>query len=80
MITSVLVVASIVTIFGFGPVTGRSLALHDKMTIATIGLGAIAVLMYVFGVVPGHRQLRAFTSPVVAWPVMMAGIATLLTA
>lgn len=80
MITSVLVVASIVTIFGFGPVTGRSLALHDKMTIATIGLGAITVLMYVFGVVLGHRQLRAFTSPVVAWPVMMAGIATLLTA
>jgi hypothetical protein len=79
MITSVLVVASIVTIFGFGPVTGRSLALHDKMTIATIGLGAIAGLLHVFGVVPGHRQLRAFTSPVVAWPVMLAGIATLLT-
>jgi hypothetical protein len=79
MITSILVVASIVIIFGFGPVTGRSLALHDKMTIATIGLGAIAGLLHVFGVVPGHRQLRAFTSPVVAWPVMLAGIATLLT-
>lgn len=78
-ITSVLVVASLISIFGFAPLTGRALNLPDKMTMAIIGLGIIAGLLHLFGVVPQHRQLRAFASPVVGWPVMLAGMATLIT-
>jgi len=49
------------------------------MTIAIIALGGLAGLLHAFGVVPEHRQMRAFASPVVAWPVMLAGMVTLFT-
>lgn len=78
-ITSVLIVASLISIFGFAPLTGRELALPDKLTMAIIGMGTIAGFLHLFGVVPEHRQLRAFASPIVAWPMMLAGMATLIT-
>lgn len=77
-ITAGLVVASVIAVFGFTALTGRPLGLPEKMTAAIIALGAIAGLLHVFGVVPAQRQLRAFANPVVAWPVMIAGIFALL--
>lgn len=79
IVSAVLVVASVIAVFGFSAITGRMLGLPEKMTAAIIALGAIAGLLHLFGVVPQQRQLRAFASPIVAWPVMAAGIATLLT-
>lgn len=78
-VTILLIVASLATIFGFAPLAGRALTLPDKTTMTIIGLGVIAGLVHLFGVIPAQRQLRAFVSPVVAWPVMLAGIVTLLT-
>ena len=54
-------------------------AMPDKMTMAIIGLGMITRLLHLLDVVPEQHQLRAFASPVVVWPVMLAGMATLLT-
>lgn len=59
--------------------TGRDMALPEKLNAAVIVLGVLAGLFHLFGVVPQGRHMRAFTSPVVAWPVMIAGIATLIT-
>ena len=78
-ITAGLIVASAIAIFGFTTLTGRALGMPEKMTAAIIALGVIAGLLHVFGVVPAQRQLRAFASPVVAWPVMAAGIVALLS-
>lgn len=78
-ITAGLIVASAIAIFGFTALTGRDLGLPEKMTAAIIALGVIAGLLHLFAVVPAQRQLRAFASPVFAWPVMAAGIVALLS-
>jgi|GEM_PF-823632 membrane associated rhomboid family serine protease len=78
-ISAALILASLIAVIGFLAFSGRALLLAEKMTIAIIALGGLAGLLHAFGVVPEHRQMRAFASPVVAWPVMLAGMVTLFT-
>ena len=78
-ISACLVALCVVAVFAFTLISGRALGLPEKMTITIIALGVISGLVHAFGVVPAHRQLRAFASPVVAWPVMAAGMFTLFT-
>jgi hypothetical protein len=73
------ILISAVGVIGFVAFAGRELLLPEKITIAIISLGGLAGLLHVFGVVPEQRQIRAFASPVVAWPVMLAGLFTLFT-
>ena len=40
---------------------------------------ALAGIFHMLGIVPQQRHLRAFAGPVVAWPVMVAGIVSLIT-
>lgn len=78
-ISAVLILASLMAVIGFLAFSGRALLLVEKMTIAIIALGGLAGLLHAFGVVPEHRQMRAFASPVVAWPVILVGMVTLFT-
>lgn len=77
--SATLVLVSLVGVTGFLAFSGEALLLQRKLTIAIIALGGLAGLLHAFAVVPEHRQLRAFASPVVAWPVMLAGLFTLFT-
>ncbi|MBO6784801.1 MAG: hypothetical protein JJ899_16225 [Alphaproteobacteria bacterium] len=79
VVSAGLVAISVALVLAFAGFSEHALQLSEKMTIAIIALGAVAGLVHAFGIVPEHRQLRAFASPVVAWPVMIAGLATLLT-
>lgn len=79
IVSAVLILASTVAVIGFVAFAGRELLLPEKMTISIIAFGGLAGLLHLFGIVPEHRQLRAFTSPVIAWPVMLAGLFTLFT-
>mgnify|MGYP005640265155 FL=1 len=79
IISAVLIVASIIAVFGFSFITGHAMAMPEKLNAGVIVLGILAGLFHLFGVVPQGRHMRAFASPVVAWPVMIAGIATLIT-
>ncbi len=78
-ISIALAVTAIAIVGVFFVIAERELLLPEKMTVSIIALGVVAGLVHAFGVVPEHRQLRAFASPVVAWPVMLAGLVTLLT-
>ena len=42
-------------------------------------LGALAGIIHMLGIIPQQRHLRAFAGPAVAWPVMAAGIVSLIT-
>lgn len=77
--SATLVLVSLVGVTGFLAFSDEALLLQRKLTIAIIALGGLAGLLHAFAVVPEHRQLRAFASPVVAWPVMLAGLFTLFT-
>ena len=79
IITAALVFCSTLDVFGFSILTGRNMALPEKSNAAVILLGALAGLFHLFGVVPQGRHMRAFASLVVAGPVMIVGIATLIT-
>ena len=81
-VSGLLILASIFVIFGFSAITGREPALPEQLNIAIIAiiaLGALAGLIHMFGIVPANQRLRAFVSPVVAWPVMVAATASLIT-
>jgi hypothetical protein len=77
--SAALVLCSILIVFGFSILTGRDMALPEKLNAAVIILGVLAGLFHLFGAVPQGRHMRAFASPIAAWPVMIAGIATLIT-
>jgi hypothetical protein len=79
IISTALVLCSILIVFGFSILTGRDMALPEKLNAAVIILGVLAGLFHLFGGVPQGRHMRAFASPIAAWPVMIAGIATLIT-
>lgn len=79
VISAVLVVTSVATVFAFPKITGGSLGLPERLNAGIIGLGALAGILHILGIVPQQRHLRAFAGPVVAWPVMAAGIASLVT-
>lgn len=79
IVSAALMLVSVVAVIGFVAFAKQALGLPEKMTIAIIALGGFAGLLHAFGVVPEQRQMRAFASPVVAWPVMLAGMFTLFT-
>jgi predicted membrane protein len=78
-ISAILVAASLVAVFAYPQITGQAMALQEKMIAAIIGAGILAGVAHVLGIEPTQRHLKAFASPVVAWPVMAAGIAALIT-
>jgi hypothetical protein len=78
-ISAVLIVASIVAIFAYPAISGREMALPEKLITAIIAAGILAGAAHILGISPAQRQLKAFASPAVAWPVMAAGIAALMT-
>jgi hypothetical protein len=79
IVSVTLILVSVVGVTGFLAFSGEALLLPRKLTIAIIALGGLAGLLHAFAIVPAHRQLRAFASPVVAWPVMLTGLFTLFT-
>lgn len=79
IVSAILVVASAVTIFAYPQIVDRPLGLPGQLNAAIIGLGALAGIVHMLGVIPQQRQLRAFAGPAVAWPVMAAGIVSLIT-
>lgn len=78
-VSALLVLASAITVFAFSEITNRPLGLPEQINAGVIALGALAGIVHMLGVVPQQRQLRAFTGPAVAWPVMAAGIVSLIT-
>ena len=78
-VSGLLILASIFVIFGFSAITGREPAPPEQLNIAIIALGALTWLIHMFGIVPANQRLRVFVSPVVAWPVMVAATAPLIT-
>lgn len=80
MVSAALVAASAITVFAFPTIADRPLGLPEQINAIIIGAGALAGVVHMLGIVPEQRQLRAFAGPVVAWPVMAAGIAALITA
>lgn len=79
IVSALLVAASAVTVFAFPTVADRPLGLPEQVNAAIIGVGAVAGAVHMLGVVPSQRHLKAFAGPVVAWPVMAAGIVALIT-
>jgi len=79
IVSAILLLVSVIAVVGFTAFSGQALLFPQKITIAIIALGGLAGLLHSFAVVPEHRQLRAFASPVIAWPVMLAGLYTLFT-
>ena len=77
--SAILVVASAITVFAFPAIADRPLELSEQLNAAIIGLGALAGIVHMLGIIPQQRQLRAFAGPAVAWPVMAAGIISLIT-
>lgn len=78
-VSALLVIASAITVFAFPQIADRPLGLPEQLNALIIGLGAVAGVVHMLGIKPQPRQLRAFAGPAVAWPVMIAGIASLLT-
>lgn len=78
-VSALLVVASVITVFAFPAIADRPLGLPEQLNAAIIGLGALAGIVHMLGIVPPQRHLRAFAGPAVAWPVMAAGIVSLIT-
>ncbi|MEP4377931.1 MAG: cyd operon YbgE family protein [Alphaproteobacteria bacterium] len=79
LVSALLVIASAITVFAYPEIVDRPLGLPEKLNAAIIGLGALAGVIHMLGIVPQQRQLRAFAGPAVAWPVMAAGIVSLIT-
>lgn len=79
IVSATLILVSAVATISFSAFARHELLLPEKVTIAIIALGGIAGLLHVFSIVPEQRQMRAFASPVFAWPVMLAGMFTLFT-
>jgi len=79
-VSALLVAASAITVFAFPEITDRPLTLPEQLNAAIIGLGALAGVVHMLGIVPQQRHLRAFAGPAVAWPVMAVGIVSLVTA
>ena len=80
IVTAVLALVSIATVFAYPEISGRTLGLPEHLNAGIIGLGTLAGVLHMLGISPQQRHLRAFAGPVVAWPVMIAGIASLVTA
>ncbi|MBT3400360.1 MAG: hypothetical protein HOL07_17115 [Rhodospirillaceae bacterium] len=78
-VSAILVVASAISIFAFPEIADRPLGLPEQINVIIIGLGALAGIIHMLGIVPQQRHLRAFVGPAVAWPVMAAGIVSLIT-
>jgi predicted membrane protein len=78
-VSAILVVASAITVFAYPEISDRPLGLTEQLNAAIIGLGALAGIIHMLGIVPQQRHLRAFAGPAVAWPVMAAGIVSLIT-
>tara|TARA_R110002110_G_scaffold415612_6_gene652119 strand:- start:148632 stop:148886 length:255 start_codon:yes stop_codon:yes gene_type:complete len=78
-VSTLLVIASAVTVFAFPQIANRPLGLPEQLNAAIIGVGAVAGIVHMLGIVPQQRHLRAFAGPAVAWPVMVAGIVSLIT-
>ena len=78
-VSALLVVASAITVFAFPEIADRPLRLPEQLNAGIIGLGALAGTVHMLGIVPQQRHLRAFAGPAVAWPVMAAGIVSLIT-
>ena len=78
-VSALLVVASAITVFAFPQIANRPLGLPEQINAAIIALGALAGVVHMLGIIPQQRQLRAFVGPAVAWPVMAAGIVSLIT-
>ncbi|MBT4906586.1 MAG: hypothetical protein HOK98_16530 [Rhodospirillaceae bacterium] len=78
-VSATLVLASAITVFVYPEIADRPLTLAEQLNAAIIGLGALAGVIHMLGIVPQQRQLRAFAGPAVAWPVMIAGIVSLIT-
>ena len=78
-VSTLLVIASAVTVFAFPQIANRPLGLPEQLNAAIIGVGAVAGIVHMLGIVPQQRHLRAFAGPAVAWPVMVAGIISLIT-
>ncbi len=79
IVSAILVIASAITVFAFPALIGRAVGLPEQLNAAIIVLGALAGIVHMLGIVPQQRHLRAFAGPAVAWPVMAAGILSLLT-
>lgn len=79
IVSAVLVLASAIAVFAFPAVVDRPMGLPERLNAAIIGLGALAGVLHMLGVAPRQRHLKAFAGPAVAWPVMAAGIAALIT-
>lgn len=79
IISAALILCSTLVVFGFSILTGRNMALPEKLNAAVILLGVLAGLFHLFGVVPQGRHMRAFVNPAMAWPVMIAGTETLIS-
>ncbi len=79
IVSAALVLVSIATVFAYPEISGRTLGLPERLNAGIIGLGALAGVLHMLGISPQQRHLRAFAGPVVAWPVMIAGIASLVT-
>lgn len=78
-VSVLLVAASAISVFAFPEIADRPLGLPERLNAAIIGVGALAGVVHMLGIVPQQRQLRAFAGPAVAWPVMAAGIVSLIT-
>ena len=78
-VSALLVFTSAITVFTFPQIADRPLGLPEQLNAAIIGLGALAGIAHMLGIVPDQRHLRAFAGPAVAWPVMAAGIVSLIT-
>lgn len=79
VVSAVLVLASAIAVFAFPAIVDRPMELPERINAGIIGLGALAGIIHMLGVVPQQRHMKAFAGPVVAWPVMAAGIAALIT-
>lgn len=79
IISAGLVLASAVTVFAYPEFANRELGLPERLNAAIIGLGALAGVLHMLGIVPQQRHIRAFAGPAVAWPVMVAGIVSLVS-
>lgn len=78
-VSALLIAASLVAIFAFPAVAGREMGLPEKLIAGIIAAGILAGAAHILGLSPAQRHLKAFASPAVAWPVMAAGIAALIT-
>ena len=79
IVSATLILTSIIAMLVLPIITGRYMALPEKLNAGIIALGVLAGLFHLFGAAPQARQTRAFASPVGSWAARVSGIVTVFT-